>query len=151
MNEINVMDEISEEDVSFYERPNVQRQEIDVGKKVSIGIESVSQPELGIGGAYGTWGESVHNRDLLAYVESRLGQAVPENEKLSLTPLGFLNRQHIPELNDSQHLSLEIQVGAHFLKAAARACGWQPEEVDAEMARKRTRDKLTDRPRSRDP
>jgi 3-oxoacyl-[acyl-carrier-protein] synthase III len=133
MNEMNVMDEISEEDVSFYERPNVQRQEIDVGKKVSIGIESVFRPDLGMGGAYGTWGQSVHNRDLLAFVESRLGQAVPEDEKLSLSPLGFLHRQHIPELNDSQHLNLEIQVGARFLKAAARACGWQPEEVDAVM------------------
>ena len=50
MNEIDVMDEVPEEGISFYERPNVERDEIDVGKKVSIGIERISQPELGIGG-----------------------------------------------------------------------------------------------------
>jgi hypothetical protein len=133
MNEIDVMDEIPENDVSFYERPNIECEEINVGKKVPIGIERVSHPELGIGGAYGTWGQSVNNRDLLAYVETRIGQAVPEDEKLSLTPLGFLHRQHIPALNENQHLDLEVQVGSRFLKEAALACGWRPEEVDAVM------------------
>jgi 3-Oxoacyl-[acyl-carrier-protein (ACP)] synthase III C terminal len=133
MSETDVMDEVPAEDVSFYERPNIERQEIDVGKKVPIGIERVFKPELGIGGAYGTWGESINNRDLLAYVETRIGQAVPDDEKLSLYPLGFLHRQHIPVLSDSQHLDLEVQVGARFLSEAARACGWQPEEVDAVM------------------
>ncbi len=133
MNEIDVMDEVPQEGISFYERPNVERDQIDVGKKVTIGIERVSQPELGIGGAYGAWGDSVNNRDLLSFVEKRLGQAVPDNEKISLSPLGFLHRHHIPELNDSEHLDLEVQVGARFLREAARACGWQPEEVDAVM------------------
>ncbi len=133
MSEIDVMDEVPEDDISFYERPNVDRREINVGKKVTLGIERVSRPELGFGGAYGTWGESVNNRDLLAYVENRIGQTVPDDEKLSLSPLGFLHRQHIPVLNDSQHLDLEIQVGSRFLKEAARACGWQPDEVDAVM------------------
>ncbi len=133
MNEMNVMDEVHEDDISFYERPNIECEEINVGKKVPIGIERVSQPELGIGGAYGTWGESVNNRDLLAYVETRIGQTVPDDEKLSLSPLGFLHRQHIPVLSDSQHLDLEVQVGSRFLREAARACGWQPDEVDAVM------------------
>jgi 3-oxoacyl-[acyl-carrier-protein] synthase III len=131
MNEIDVMDEIPEDDVSFYERPNTERQEINVGKKVPIGIERISQPELAIGGAYGTWGESINNQELLAYVETRIGQAVPEDEKMSLSTLGFLHRQHIPALSDSQHLDLEVQVGARILREAVRACGWQPEEVDA--------------------
>lgn len=51
-----------EEAGSFFERPEVEKHEIPVGRGVPLGIASVSHPDVGIGGAYGTWGESYDNK-----------------------------------------------------------------------------------------
>ena len=41
---------------SFFDRPNVQKDVINVANGIPFGIESISNPALGIGGAYGAWG-----------------------------------------------------------------------------------------------
>ena len=51
---------------SFYERPGVRVESIPIGPGVPIGIERVSNPEIGIGGADGAWGECCDNASLPA-------------------------------------------------------------------------------------
>jgi 3-oxoacyl-[acyl-carrier-protein] synthase III len=114
----------------FYQRPQVKKEIIPVGKGIPFGVESIWQPRLGIGGAYGSWGESFDNAGLLKYIEQRFGTPVKEEEKLNLSPLGFIGRQHTPELSPQEHVNLEVEVGIRFLGAAIKACGWKPEEVD---------------------
>jgi len=118
-------------EASFYERPKVQVERIPVGGGVPIGIERVSNPVVGIGGAYGTWGECYDNEDLPRLFERVLGETLSNEEKFNLADLGFLHRQHIPSLNTAENLELEVQAGARFLRAAANACGWEPGEVEA--------------------
>ena len=49
------MDEApSEHILPFYEQPKVQLYQIPVGGGFPLGIERVSNPRLGLGGAYGT-------------------------------------------------------------------------------------------------
>ncbi len=43
--------------ISFFDRPNVEKGTIDVGQGIPFGIECVSNPAIGIGGVYGTWGQ----------------------------------------------------------------------------------------------
>ncbi len=117
--------------IPFYEQAAVQVDRIPVGGGIPMGIECVSSPDLGIGGVYGTWGDAYSNENLTEFLEERLGESLPADEKLNLAPLGFVYRHHIPELSQEEHLELEIEVGARLLKAAAQACGWQPQEVDA--------------------
>jgi 3-oxoacyl-[acyl-carrier-protein] synthase III len=125
-------DELGTEGVSpFFERPAVQVDKISIGNGIPMGMECVSSPALGIGGAYGTWGEAYSNENLAEFLEQRLGKPLPEDEKLNLAPLGFVYRHHIPELTAEEHLELEVEVGARLLKSAAQACGWQPQEVEA--------------------
>ena len=59
-------------------------------------MECVSNPAVGIGGVYGTWGESYDNETLPTFLEQRLGHPLQANEKLNLSELGFLNRHHLP-------------------------------------------------------
>jgi 3-oxoacyl-[acyl-carrier-protein] synthase III len=115
---------------SFYERPNVEKSIIPIGGGVPIGFESVYNAELNIGGAYGSWGESYSNETLVAFVEKRIGEPLKENDILNLSELGFDYRQHIPVLSESEHLDLELEVGARLIRKAIETCGWQASEVE---------------------
>ena len=115
----------------FFSRPQVRLEQILVGKGVPLGIELVSNPQVGIGGAYGTWGEAYDNNSLPALIEQRIGEPLNEQEKMNLADLGFIHRHHLVGLSPAEHLELEIEVGARFLKAAAQACNWDISEVDA--------------------
>lgn len=118
--------------VSFFERPNVEKGMIDIGQGIPFGIECVSNPAVGIAGVYGTWGQSYDNDSLPAFLEQRLGHPIPANEKLNLSELGFRNRHHLPlNLTREQHADLEIEIGTRFLREAIKACSWQPAEVEA--------------------
>ena len=118
--------------VSFFDRPNVEKDVIQVGQGIPFGIERVSNPAVGIGGVYGTWGDSYDNESLPSFLEQRLGRPLSPNEKLNLTELGFLNRHHLPlNLTPEEHRELEIEIGTRFLKEAMKACNWQPSEVEA--------------------
>ena len=124
---------ISEETkVSFFDRPNVEMGTISVGQGIPFGLERVSNPLVGIGGVYGTWGEGYDNASLPSFLEQRLGHPLAANEKLNLSELGFRSRHHIPlNLTREQHTQLEVEVGTRFLQEAIKACSWQPSEVDA--------------------
>ena len=118
--------------VSFFDRPNIEKGVIDIGQDIPFGIERVSNPAVGIGGVYGTWGDSYDNETLPSFLEQRLGHPLQPNEKLNLSELGFLNRHHVPlSLTREQHKQLEIEIGTRFLREAIYACNWQPSEVDA--------------------
>ena len=115
--------------VSFYERPNVVKTVLPVGNGVPMGIERVYNAALGIGGAYGSWGECYSNFNLPSFVEYRLGTALDKNDILNLSELGFDFRQHTPDLTVEQHLELELEVGARLLRGALETLNWQPSEV----------------------
>jgi 3-oxoacyl-[acyl-carrier-protein] synthase III len=51
-------------------------------------------------------------------------------EQMNLDELGFLRRHHITGLSAQAHRQIEEAVGARMLQEAARACGWQPDEVE---------------------
>jgi 3-oxoacyl-[acyl-carrier-protein] synthase III len=116
---------------SFYDRPQVHLESIPVGGGVPIGIESVANPAVGIGGAYGTWGESVDNERLPHMLEQMIGEELVSSEIFNLSELGFLHRQFTPQLNEADNIELEVQVGKRFLTEAAHASGWEPAEVEA--------------------
>ena len=116
---------------SFFKRPQVKQEIIPVGGGVPFGVERVSNAEVGIGGAYGTWGDSYDNAKLPTIIEHRLGEPLAEGDVMELDQLGFVNRHHTPDLSDTDHLELEVEVGARVLRAAADANGWSPAEVDA--------------------
>lgn len=116
---------------SFYDRPNVTQGVIEVGAGIPYGFEKVSNAQVGIGGVYGTWGESFDNDNLHFFIEARLGHPLPADEKLNLSELGFRNRHHIPlNLTSEEHSRLEIEVGATFLREAIKACDWKPADVE---------------------
>jgi 3-oxoacyl-[acyl-carrier-protein] synthase III len=118
--------------VSFFNRPNVETGLIQVGEGVPFGMERVTNPSVGIGGVYGTWGESYDNDSLPSFLEQRLGHPIPDKERLNLSELGFLNRHHVPlNLTREEHARLEIEIGTRFLREAIAACNWQPSEVEA--------------------
>lgn len=131
INEIGVLKSIPEKIVSFFDRPQVKKIMIPVGKGVPMGVERIFSSKVGIGGAYGTWGESYDNDSLPSFVARSLGEPLTEKDKLNLTPLGFVYRHHISELSDEENLTVEIAAGAKFLREAANANGWKPEEIDA--------------------
>ena len=130
MSETNT-DQVPASTPSFFERPGVLRQVIPVGGGVPLGIERVSNPALGIGGAYGTWGESYDNATLPDFIAERLGRELPAEERLNLSELGFDRRHHIGDLTDAENVEAELEVASCFLSEAAQACGWQPKEVEA--------------------
>jgi 3-oxoacyl-[acyl-carrier-protein] synthase III len=118
--------------VSFFERPNVEMGVISIGQGIPFGMERVSNPAVGIGGVYGTWGDSYDNETLPLFLEQRLGRPLSPNERLNLADLGFLSRHHLPlNLTGEEHRQLEIEIGSRFLREAIKACNWQPSEVDA--------------------
>jgi len=118
--------------ISFFDRPNVEKGVINVGQGVPFAIERVNNPSVGIGGVYGTWGDSYDNESLPAFLEQRLGHPLPANEKLNLSELGFRNRHHTPlNLTPEEHNRLEVEMGARFLTDAIKACNWKPSEVEA--------------------
>ncbi len=115
---------------SFFDQPHVQRATIPVGNGIPLGFETVSNPELGIGGVYGAWGQSYDNPSLRGFIEHRLGQPMLAGEMMNLADLGFISRHHLPDLTDEEHLELELEVGARLLKEASRSSGWDPSEVE---------------------
>jgi 3-oxoacyl-[acyl-carrier-protein] synthase III len=117
--------------VSFFDRPHVKVEQIPIGSGIPIGIEQVSNPALGIGGAYGTWGPCYDNETLQNMVEQVLGERLEDTERLNLTELGFDCRHHLLELSGQEMIDLEVKVGARFLSEAAAANGWEPSEVEA--------------------
>lgn len=117
--------------VSFFQRPSVQVDEISIGPGVPIGIERVSHPSVGIGGAYGAWGAAYDNITLPAFIETHLGQPLRDEERLNLAELGFVSRHHMPVLTDEEHVAVEIEAGTRYLTEACRASGWEPGEVEA--------------------
>jgi 3-oxoacyl-[acyl-carrier-protein] synthase III len=66
-----------------------------------------------------------------AFLEKHLGGPIPDNEKLNLAELGFRSRHHTIMLSDAENVAVEVEVGARLLREATRACGWNPEEVEA--------------------
>jgi 3-oxoacyl-[acyl-carrier-protein] synthase III len=131
MNEIETTQATPAAAGSFFDRPQVQVEEIPVGHGIPLGIERVSNPEVGIGGAYGTWGKCYDNAALPNLIEERLGKPLQAEERLHLSELGFVCRHHLPQLSDEEDIELEVQVGARLLTEAARASGWDPSEVQA--------------------
>lgn len=122
--------EVNRSNSSFYNRPGIEKGVIEIGSGIPFGFEKVTNATLGIGGAYGTWGESFDNERLPLFIEERLGHPIPADEKLNLSELGFRHRHHIPlNLTPEEHSKLEIEVGAKFLVEAIKACNWQPSEV----------------------
>jgi 3-oxoacyl-[acyl-carrier-protein] synthase III len=117
---------------SFFDRPAVEKGIIHVAEGIPFGIESVTNASVGIGGVYGTWGKSYDNESLPSFLEERLGRPIHANERLNLSELGFRNRHHVPlNLTETEHIQLEVEVGAKFLREAIKACNWKPSEVDA--------------------
>ena len=118
--------------VSFFDRPNIEKGVINVANGIPFGFETVSNPAVGIGGVYGTWGDSYDNEALPSFLEQRLGHPIQANEKLNLSELGFRSRHHVPlSLTREEHTRLEVEVGTRFLTEAIKACNWQPSEVEA--------------------
>ncbi|MBI2759270.1 MAG: hypothetical protein HYX49_11400 [Chloroflexi bacterium] len=116
---------------SFFDQADVEKGKIEVGDGIPFGMTRVTNPQVGIGGVFGTWGESYDNLTLQGLLENRLGHPVPPGERLNLSELGFVNRHHIEKLSTEQNTQVEVEIGARFLREAARACGWEPSEVDA--------------------
>jgi 3-oxoacyl-[acyl-carrier-protein] synthase III len=127
----NVLDHLAGAIPSFFKRPQVKFETLAVGEGIPFGVERVSNAQLGIGGAYGTWGDSYDNRTLPELVAYRMGMPVDEKDMMNLSELGFVSRHHIRDLSDEEHLELELQVGAKLLREAAQATGWDPGEVEA--------------------
>lgn len=125
------MDENSQQEKpSFYERPNVENVILPIAQGVKMGIERVTNSFLGLGGAYGGWGDNYNNQTLPGFVGHRLGEELPQAEVMNLSELGFHHRMHTPDLSDADHLELEVETGARLVRAAAEANGWNPAEVD---------------------
>jgi 3-oxoacyl-[acyl-carrier-protein] synthase III len=119
----------NEETTSFFNKPEVVIENIPVANGIPLGIHSVSNSEVGIGGAYGAWGSSYDNKSLPDFLGARLGEPLAETDIMNLGELGFLSRHHIPDLTVEEHLELEKEVGSRLLAQAARANGWDPTEV----------------------
>ena len=127
----NILDHLADAIPSFFKRPQVKYETLPVGTGIPFGVERVSSAELGIGGAYGTWGESYDNHTLPELVSYRMGTPLSEADMMNLSELGFVSRHHILDLTDAEHLELELQVGSRLLREAALATGWDPSEVQA--------------------
>ncbi|MCE7858843.1 MAG: hypothetical protein DYG86_03535 [Chloroflexi bacterium CFX2] len=115
---------------SFYERPNVEKSVIPVGPGVPVGMEGVYSSRLGIGGAYGSWGESYSNASLPSFLAERNGSSFEADDILNLAELGFNYRQHVPNLTEAESLQLELEVGSRLLKKTLEVCGWKASEIE---------------------
>jgi 3-oxoacyl-[acyl-carrier-protein] synthase III len=116
--------------MSFFARPNVKMEAIPVAGGIPFGMESVSNRELGISGAYCAWGASYNNQELPALVSKRLGEHLPDSDVMNLSELGFLSRHHIDNLSEAEHVEVELEVGTRLLKQAILANGWDATEVE---------------------
>jgi len=123
-------EEVNSEANSFYERPNVKQDAIRIGDGIPFGIEQVANKELGIGGAYGSWGKGYNNANLPEFVASRMGRSLNDDDQLELGDLGFVNRHHVPILTQEENHQLELEVGTRLIKEAAQSNGWEPSEVE---------------------
>jgi 3-oxoacyl-[acyl-carrier-protein] synthase III len=115
---------------SFFDRPGVKVETLEVGPGVPLGIERVSNAAVGMGGAYGAWGDSCDNSALPSTVEHILGHSL-ESGPLNVGDFGFFYRHHLPTLSQAEHEEVELQVGTRFITEASHAAGWEPGEVDA--------------------
>ena len=122
-------DEKFQPPVSFFEKENVDVSNINISNGIPFGVQSVTNKELGLGGAYGAWGASYDNAALPAFVGQRLGTPLADDEIMNLSELGFFSRHHTPELSDADNLNLEVEVGTRMLRKAAEANGWDTSEV----------------------
>ncbi len=116
--------------IPFYDRPNVEKYVIPIGPGVPLGLEAVTNSRLGIGGVYGSWGQSYDNANLPALVGERIGHNLESEDVLNLSELGFDFRQHVPTLSPADHLQLELEIGTQLLKRALQTCGWNASNVD---------------------
>jgi 3-oxoacyl-[acyl-carrier-protein] synthase III len=113
---------------SFFDQPGVVVETLPVGG-VPLGLKAVTNSALGIGGAYGSWGESYDNTTLIELIERRLQAPLDPEMRMDLPQLGFYHRHHIATLTDEEYLEVETEVGARLLRLAAQSCGWEPGEV----------------------
>lgn len=128
------MDNPSQTIPSFFSRPGVRVNQVEVasaGVPVPLGMETVRSSQVGMAGVYGAWGESYDNAALPDLIAERLGEPLAEGERMHLDELGFLYRHHVPVLPEADQVALEVEVGAQFLRQAALANGWEPDEVEA--------------------
>lgn len=116
--------------LSFYDRPNVEKSVVPVGPGVPLGLEGVYNARLGIGGAYGSWGQSYSNASLPSFLAERNGSTFETDDILNLSELGFNYRQHVPKLNEAENMQLELEVGTRLLKKTLEVCGWKASEVE---------------------
>jgi len=123
----------TQKSASFFDKEEVKVSQISIAGGIPLGMKSVTNGELGIGGVYGTWGASYDNAALPKFLKTRLGSELAEEEIMNLDELGFLSRHHIPELTENEHLELELEVGAQFLREGALANGWNPSDVQGVM------------------
>jgi hypothetical protein len=56
----------------FFSQPRVQQETIPIGGGIPLGIARVSHAALGIGGAYGAWGQSYDNVTMRAVTDHLL-------------------------------------------------------------------------------
>jgi 3-oxoacyl-[acyl-carrier-protein] synthase III len=131
MDKNTVLEQLSEAIPSFFKRPQVHQDVIPVAGGVPFGVERVWNSAVGIGGAYGTWGECYDNLTLPDLVAKRMGVPLREEDKMNLSELGFVSRHHIQDLSDAEHLELELEVGSRLLQEAALANDWKVDEVQA--------------------
>jgi 3-oxoacyl-[acyl-carrier-protein] synthase III len=121
---------IPEAVTSFFSRPRVRTEEIPLGRGVPFGLEQIFHPEIGIGGAYGTWGKSYDNEALKKLAARHFGGALSPEEEIDLLPIGFVSRHHIGDMTPEEHVEVEVEVGARTLREAAQASGWDPKDVE---------------------
>jgi hypothetical protein len=97
------MDTSKQGSPSFFEEDGVENEVIGVGKGVPFGTVRVSNSAVGIGGAYGTWGESCDNDSLPKVLEHQIGAPLAPEDLMELGNLGFVSRHHTPELSGRRH------------------------------------------------
>jgi 3-oxoacyl-[acyl-carrier-protein] synthase III len=130
MNADSTPDDFAQPCPPFFSQPRVQQETIPIGGGVPLGIARVSHAALGIGGAYGAWGQSYDNVTMRAVIEDLLGEPLGADEAMDLSALGFVHRHFVRPLPAGEELELELEVGARLLQQAARANGWDPAEVE---------------------
>src|SRR5512139_169183 len=110
------MTETQKHSGSFFSEEGVETEQIPLGSTaVPFGLTAVANPSVGVGGAYGTWGERYDNSGMPSLIQRQLGRALPENELMELDTLGFINRHRTPDgLTHDQDVELEVEVGARL-------------------------------------
>ena len=121
---------IKDEPTSFFDKEGVVVSQIDVEGGIPLGMHSIFNPVLGVGGVYGAWGASFDNSNLTDFVSKRLGEPLENDEIMNLGELGFKSRHHTPLLSEQDNLELELEVGSRLLRQAAETNGWDPSEVE---------------------